>query len=445
MKNISIWQDNIKFKKYPKLSKDIDVDVLIIGGGITGISTLYHLRDTKLKVVLVEQEKVAMSVTSRSTGKLSFLQNDLLDKIRLSGDDVLKEYLLSQIEAIKLTVSIIKEEKIDCNLEKVNSILYTNNPKEIDDIKDLKRFLELCNIKVNETNNNLVKSKYMIEVNNTYLFHPVKFVTGLASKLSNIYEDTSIKKIVKENDYYICYTDKYKIKTKYVVLASHYPYFLFPYLFPLKASLEKSYLTSFKYQCPKTSLISYSKPFISIRTYQDNLIYLSNSHSINSNTCDKKHFNELLKKVEGLSNQVDYLWSNSDIITSDGLPLIGEISDNMIIATGYNTWGLANGVLAGKLIKNIIFKKNSRYLTLFDPRRDNLQKTIGNFTNSYKSISGYITGIINSKNKINCPHMGCRLIYNEVENTYDCPCHGSRFTKDGKVIISPSNSNLKYK
>ena len=444
MKNISVWLDNIKLKKYPVLSENKCVDVLIIGGGITGISTLYHMKNSGLNVMLVEQNKISLSTTSRSTGKLTFLQNDLIDKIRTSsGDDIAKEYIKSQCEAINMIVKVVKKEKINCNLEMVNSTLYTNKENEINDIKDLKKFISSCNIKVWDVTNDLVKSKYMIDTSNTYVFHPVKFVTGLASKLSNIYEMTSIKKIVLKDNYYYCYTDKNTIKTKYVVIASHYPYFNYPFFFPIKASLEKSYLSCFKYNTKKTSLISYSNPCISIRTYLDNLIYLSNSHSINKDTCDRKHFNELLNKVRKLGKCVDYLWSNTDIITSDGLPYIGEIKDNMILATGYNTWGLTNGFLAGKIVHDIILKKDNEYISLFNPKRNNLEQIIGNFTNIYKSISGYVNGFFNSKNKFVCPHLGCKLIYNEIENTYDCPCHGSKFSKDGDVIISPANRNIK--
>ena len=182
MKNISVWLDNIKLKKYPVLSENKCVDVLIIGGGITGISTLYHMKNSGLNVMLVEQNKISLSTTSRSTGKLTFLQNDLIDKIRTSsGDDIAKEYIKSQCEAINMIVKVVKKEKINCNLEMVNSTLYTNKENEINDIKDLKKFISSCNIKVWDVTNDLVKSKYMIDTSNTYVFHPVKFVTGLAS------------------------------------------------------------------------------------------------------------------------------------------------------------------------------------------------------------------------------------------------------------------------
>ena len=459
MKNYSIWKEISKKKEYPKLESDMNVDVLIIGGGITGCSCLYHLSKTKLNVMLVEQRKIAMSTTSNSTGKLSFMQNDLIDKIRVShGDEIAKEYVLSQIEAIKLIKNIIDKEKIKCDLETVPSKIYTNKKEEIKELKNLYKFLKKCNIDVYETTSSFIKSKYMIEAKETYLFHPVKFVYGLIEKLSNIYENTSIQKIKKINEGYLCYTDSHVIKAKWVIIASHYPYFNIPFFFPLKASLEKSYLSACKYNGEKVSLISYSNPFISIRNYKDYLIYLSNSHSVDTDVCDKKNFNELLKKLDDLNLTPDYLWSNIDIMTNDGLPYIGKIEDNMLISTGYNTWGLATSVLSGVIIRDIILNNENKYISLFDPRRSNLEQIIGGVVDSFKSIRGYINGfkknkkidysfntilLNNHKYQRTCPHMGCKLQFNEVENTFDCPCHGSRFDIDGNVISAPANRNIK--
>ncbi|MBR1376879.1 MAG: FAD-dependent oxidoreductase [Bacilli bacterium] len=466
MKNISIWKD-IESKSYPTLDEDKEVDVLIIGGGITGISSLYHLKDSNLKVMLVEQNKIGYGVTGNSTGKLNYLQNDLIDKIRKSfNDDTASKYLKSQIDAINMVVDIINKEKIDCDLVKVKGILYTNKVNEIKKIKDLELFLKENNIEVNTTYNKLVQSKYMIEVDNTYLFHPLKFIYGLLKNNKYpIYENTSIKALEKKKDYFISYTDKYKIKSKYVILALHYPYFNLPYLFPIKGTLEKSYLSASKYSGNDVSIISYSNPFISIRTYQDKLIYLSNSHSTSNNVSDKHHFEELIKKLNGLKLKPNYLWSNIDIITNDGLPYIGEIKNNLLIGTGYNTWGLATSVLSSKILSDIILVKDNEYVKLFDPKRVNISQVTGSLKCAYSSFEGIVNGLADKNEKVTydevdgkdvmiyrdsrkhivnhkCPHFGCRLIFNEIEKTWDCPCHGSRFDIDGKCINGPSNHDI---
>ena len=468
MKNISIWKDTVKKKNYPMLDGDREVDVLIIGGGITGISTLYHLRNSDLKVMLLEQNKIGMSTTGNSTGKLSYLQNDLLDKIRTNFDDkVASKYLYSQKDAIEMIVHTIKTKNIDCDLERVDSYLYTNKYEEISILKDLETFLKKNRIDVKETRLNLVKSKYAIKVEDTYMYHPIKFLYGLLNSNSYpIYENTSIQKIENKNNIYSCYTKDYKIKAKYVVIASHYPYFIFPYLFPLKASLEKSYLSASKKRIDSISLISYSNPFISIRNYKNNMIYLSNSHSLDKNICDRKNYEELMKKLEDLQLKPDYLWSNIDVMTNDGLPYIGKIKDNLLIGTGYNTWGLTNGFLAGKILSDIILDKRNRYIKLFSPKRMNKAQLTGVLESIYKNVNGYVNGYFYEESNIisvkkngkkaflyrdgkkeyevyqNCPHVGCKVVFNEVEKTWDCPCHGSRFSLDGKCINGPSNKDI---
>jgi len=470
MKNISIWKDTVETRVYPKLDSDKSVDVLIVGGGITGVSALYHLRNSNLNVMLVEQNRVGFSVTGSSTGKLNYLQNDLLDKIRKNfSDKVASKYLQSQKTAIEMVTDIISKEKIDCDLEKVSANLYTNKDIEIEKLKDLKLFLEDNNISVFEDNSDLVHSKYMIKVEDTYLFHPIKFVYGLLKKNDfPIYENTSVQKIEEENDYYICYTDQYKIKAKWVVLASHYPYFVLPFLFPIKASLEKSYLSASKYGGKSVSLISYSNPFISIRNYKDYLIYLSNSHSVDSSVNDFHHFNELSKKIGDLDLEAEYLWSNIDVMTNDGLPYIGRMKGNILIGTGYNTWGLANGVLAGSILSDVILNRKNSFLELFSPTRMNASKIAGGIVDGIKSINGYINGLLKKSSNIryevrdgksvmiyydgkkeyvvyqNCPHFGCKLLFNEVEKTWDCPCHGSRFDLSGKCISGPSNKDITF-
>ena len=375
MKNISIWQDEI-IPDYPSLEQNLDLDVLIIGGGITGISSLYHLKDSNLKIALVEQNKIGLGITAKSTGKLCYLQNDLLDKIRnFYNDKIASYYLKSQIEAINKIVNIINNNKIDCNLQKTSAYLYTNNENEIPKIKNLELFLKNNNIKVTYPHHNIVKSKYMIEVEDTYLINPYRFIHGLIkSNTKSIYENTRIKKIKRIDNSYICYTDEYIIKTKKIIIASHYPYFLVPLFFPLKVSLEKSYLSASKMKIDNISLISYSNKFISIRNYQDYLIYLCNSHSLNKHLCDREQFNELIKKIHDLDLIPSYLWSNIDIITSDGLPYIGKIKKGIYLGTGYNTWGLTNGFLAGEILSDMVLGYDNKYEALFNPKRRNIKQ-----------------------------------------------------------------------
>lgn len=474
MKNYSIWKENVNLPSFKKLNENKDVDVLIIGGGMTGINTLYQLATSSLEVLLVEQNKIGNAVTANSTGKLTFLQGDLYEKIIKNFDtDTARRYLDSQKDAMDLACDIIEEERIDCNLLNAPSYVYSLDEEEDKKLDDLKKFLTDYNINVIEGENELVEYRRMIGVENTYIFHPLKYILGLVNKIdaSKIYEDTSIVKMEKDGDNgYICYTNEDKIiRAGCVVIASHYPYFNLPFIFPIKGSLEKSYISASKYRYDNMSLIKYSKPIISIRSYLDYLLYLSNSHNISSKVDDKEHYKELKKKLNDIGIEIEYMWSNTDIMTNDGLPYIGKIDDRLFIGTGYNTWGMTNGILAGKILADMIMGKDNKYKDLFNPKRINLGIIGGGILDGGYSAIGYVNGILTDSDKIRyesiegkeiaiykdeegehkvftkCPHMGCRLIFNEYELTWDCPCHASRFDIDGKCINGPSNKDITVK
>ena len=197
-------------------------------------------------------------------------------------------------------------------------------------------------------------------------------------------------------------------------------------------------------------------------------IILYGSRNLAFKCNEKNNFNELKNYI----SNYNYLWSNIDVMTGDYLPYIGEIKNNMFIATGYNTWGMTNSVLAGKVIRNLIINKEDKYSKIFNPKRNGgscLFKAIFSSGKSYFEEIFYSNKLWYSKNvsfeKIDnddvgiyiddngikhivynrCPHMKCGLIFNEEEKTWDCPCHGSRFDVDGHVIEGPSNYDICYK
>ena len=487
MNKETFWLKDISYKKEEKLNKNINVDVLIIGGGLTGISCAYYLKDSKLKICLVEQGNIGMGVTSKTTGKINYLQetiySDLEEKYSFN---VAKKYYESQRFAIKEFERIIKKENIDCNLEKVKSYIFTNNKIEIDNIKLEKNILEEFGVDVKEYNNdnNIIKFKYGISVDDTYVYHPLKFIYSLKNIIDNsdidIYENTRVKELIKGKEGYICYTDDHIIRAKQIILACHYPFFLKPFMMPLKVYTEKSYIVVGKYDnCKKESLITSSMPVKSIRYYDDKYVfYLSKSHNICNKLNDKNNFETVIDDVNKLGVNCEYIWSNDDMMSIDKIPYIGRIekdNDNLLIGTAYSTWGMTNGLLAGYILSNIVKGIKNKYEDIFDPLRvskiSNAGKCIINISSNLKSIvenkivknkdwynekikfeirNGKNVAIYKDDKKeyvvlSNCPHMGCTLLFNEIEKTWDCPCHASRFNLEGKCIKGPSTYDISYK
>ena len=197
MKNTSIWLDNIKKREFRKLDKDIDVDVLIVGGGITGVSSAYHLSTGELSVCLVEKNKLLEGVTSRTTGKLTYLQENIYSKlVNFHGREKSKLYLDSQRDAVKLVKDIIDKNNIDCNLEKVSSYVF-----DYDDIESVEKEINLLNelgvsLKLSDVLPNGENINTSFFVDDTYVFHPIKYLSRLVDICCDrgikFYEDTKV-------------------------------------------------------------------------------------------------------------------------------------------------------------------------------------------------------------------------------------------------------------
>lgn len=476
MKNYSFWKNNINSEACFSINKDMTVDALIVGGGITGISSLYHLEKSKLKTILVERNTCGQGVTSKSTAKITYLQEKQYQNIKTCvNENTASLYLKSQKDAVNKLVDIIKKEKIDCDLESSPSYLFVSDKKNLKKLDDEFVFLRNNGIVVDKVTDVPFDEKVVeaIKVNDTYTFHPLKFINALKVKFkNNIYEHSKLETIKKCDNYYECLINGFIIKAKYVIMATHYPYFVIPFLEPLKTSIETSYIGvkkgSFK---ENFNAINLDKPCISLRTINNKyLVYLYQSFK-SCNVKNVKHNFEVLNT----KGPFDFVWSNKDIITNDYMPFIGKLksNENLFIASGYNTWGMTNGTLAGKILSDIILNKDNPYIDLFSPHRvfnvgkiinfpinvgcsmkAIIKSTKGNVNNSkviYTKRNGKSVAIYKDANGIEhivlnkCPHMKCGLILNEVEQTWDCYCHGSRFDIDGNLLEGPSNFDIKFK
>lgn len=475
MKNKSIWLD-VKNKALKQVKKDLVCDALIIGGGITGLSILYQLRKNNVNALLVERNKCGEGITARSTAKITYLQEKQYMNIRKFGSVVKAQtYLQSQIKAIKILKQIIQNENISCDLIKANSYLFTNDIKNKNKLIDEYNFLKASGVKA-EFLTASSKFKWAIKVSDTYMFHPVKYVLGLKQILKDyIYENSRLESYQKENGFYKCLVNGHTILAKYLIIATYYPYFIAPLYLPFKSHCETSYIGALKINgFENINAINIDKETISFRYHaieNDNyLIYLCNSLNTSNIKNIEDNFNNLRKKYN-----FQYIWSNKDIITNDYLPLIGKINkndDTLLIACGYNTWGMTNGTLAGVIIKDLILKKENQYIDLFRPDRAlNLNKVIRFFPDAYSSLKAILKSNARNCNNVNviytkingkdvaiykdengkdhivfnrCSHMKCGIVFNKVEKTWDCLCHGSRYDIDGKCINGPSNYDISF-
>lgn len=483
MKNISIWKDKTKVEKSKnKLENDLKTDILIIGCGISGISTGLELLNQDKKFIMVEKSQVGMGITSNSTGKLTFAQSLIYDKvIKNYGFKYALKYYKSQRYAMDKVKENINKYHIDCDYENVSSYIFTDNNNDIKKIKKEEEFYKKAKIKYKKIHSlpNKYPIKYGLEFEDTAIFNPLKYVNGIKEIIeksdNKIYENTTVHKIEKVKNNYRVVTDRGNIYANKVIVTTHYPFFIIPCLIPFKTYIEKSYVLASKSNSPKISAISSNKPTISMRNYKnDYFIFASNSHSTSSHYNLKKQFEELIIKYhKHFNSEIHYIWSTHDVMTNDHIPYIGKINnENIYIATGFNKWGMTNGVLSGKIICDYIMGKANSYASIFSlNRKFSLIRTLNAIKNNSKTVFTFIftklvknhkfyeyaevvniggesIGIYHAKGKDykvknTCPHMKCSLIFNEFEKTWDCPCHDSRFDINGYVVSGPSTYNIK--
>ena len=463
--NKSIWK-NIDGNTNTT-NKTLETDILIIGGGITGMTSLLYLKNKN--TILIEANKIGSGITNKTTGKINIMQEYNYQNIeKTTNQETALKYLESQIYITKEIKNIIKNYKIDCNLEKNDSYLFTNQIKNIKKIEKEKQILEKkINIKTIKKLPNNYPCIYGIKTE-SYVFNPIKYINKIKDICkNNIYENTRALSISKKLDYYLIKTNKNKIKAKQILICTHYP-FINKLLIPFKTTIEKEYVIAAQTENKKINMISNDDEIISIRYYENNIIYGTNKSNLSDKLDHKKNINEAIKKFKNHFNYpIKYTWYNYDIKSNDYLPIIGKLkNENILIATAFNKWGMTNGVLAAKIMSDIINKKENKYINLFNPyRKTNIKKITNNIKYNLTNIKAFIkskkqsnikyvkeNGIeyaiyIDEKNKehkiINkCPHLKCKLIFNEFDKTWDCPCHGSRYTIDGKVIKGPSTYSI---
>jgi len=480
---MSIWNQEINNFQQQSLTKNLKVDILIIGAGMTGLTTAYYLQNKD--VCVVDANLIGHGVTLNTTAKINYFQERVYTKIKkITNEQTALNYLHSQRYALKHLQDIIKKEHINCDFNRVPSYVFANTKDEIKLLEQEVSFLKSHGIEVTEK---LLPKKITSYrsycVNDTYIFNPIKYLHGLSKILKdhniNIYENTKILKVEKQSNHYICYGKKYQIIANKVVFACHYPYFLKPFFLPIKSTIEKSYIIVSKVKKDgKFTCISSSNPTYSCRFYQtgDDIyqISLAESHNTSIEQNDAKHYQRVQEIFQLKDKDIILKYSNVDIMTPDYLPYIGSINENMYLACGYNTWGMTNSVLAAKIISDTITGIANPYKFSFTPNR----LTIAHILKFPLIIASQIISFFGPKifkdkpwysqnitffkegnkqlacfkdesgkkhivyNK--CPHLGCSLIFNEVEKTWDCPCHSSRFNIDGKCIKGPSNYDISY-
>lgn len=388
----SFWLNSNENKnKFKKLDKNISTDVCIVGAGIFGLTCGYYLTKQGYNVVILEKEaEIASKTTEHTTAKITS-QHNLIYKYLIDslGISMAKKYLYANQEAIENIYQIIKDENIDCDFERQDSYVYTNNSDELEKIK-------LENEAVNSLgfNSEFVTSTPLpfdvlgaIKFPNQAEFNPIKYAYGLADAIiqnsGKIYTGTLVTNIQKEDDKFITSCKDYVVKSKYVILASHYPFIDRLGYYFLKMYQSTSYVIavdignkSFDGMYINSEQPTFSYRFVPFSGYGGKRLLLVGGadHKTGSKIDLSNAYTILEDEVRKYYPEckVLYKWNTEDCITLDKIPYIGDFSHfmpNMYIGTGFNKWGMTSSNVAANIIVDKILGRENEYEDVFKATR----------------------------------------------------------------------------
>ncbi len=463
--NKSFWTQSFEFEKFKRLNKDIKTKVCIIGAGITGISTAYYLSKAEMEVTILEKDFIGSKTTGHTTGKITAQHGLFYNYLTESrGIKYAKKYADANEEALQKIKEIIDKEKIDCDFEIRDSIIYSTEPQKY---KELQEEAEICkDIGINASFVQKIDLPIMIQggvkFKNQAQFNSMKYINGICKVLKNkgvsIYENTKVTDYKKSGSKFIIKTQTdngtHLVTADILVIATRYPIFDFPGIYFIKSYQELEYAMCVEVKENIENMDMYldvGNPSISYRTtLKDGKRYLLTVGN-GAKTGEKIGSNEYKILKDNLSNifgeyTILNKWTAEDVISLDKIPYIGKYSkfeNNMYVATGFKKWGMTTSNIAARIIAGEIMNKKNKFSKLFEATRINPIKNIDEMKNmigtTYKSLTNKKKG-----DKV-CSHLGCKAVYNETTNTWDCPCHGSKYEKDGILIDGPSKENLKIK
>lgn len=475
----SIWKKELHRTQMEVQTEDMDTEVAVIGAGMTGILTAFLLQKQGKRVLVLEADRVGGGQTGNTTAKITSQHGmKYQELIREYGIERARLYAKANESAIRFYERIVEEEHIHCDFQRVPSYLYSvqKKPQLKEEVQAARclgigaSYVEDIGLPISEAG--------AVRFENQAQFQPLLFIEHLAKKLK-VYEETEVYRVKGHT----IYTNRGSINAKSIVFAVHFPFMIFPGFYYLRQHQERSYVIAYEGVAPISGLYyGIDEGALSYRMYDRWLLVGGGKHRTgyqDENSGYAAIRRQMLKVFPEAKEA--RRWSAQDCMPHDGLPFIGHYSGlrpYWYVATGYQKWGMTTAMVAAKLLCDQICGVTSPYERLFSPQRWHPWKAARNF---WKDVGISIRGLLKGYQMLSelqeedllpgeggivrkgwkrygcyrdirgeyhridlrCPHMGCQLLWNPIEKSWDCPCHGSRFDYTGKQMDDPARKDRK--
>ena len=430
----SIWFENIQMPSFLQLDGNLQTDVLIIGGGLTGLLCAWKLTRAGVDCVVIEQNRIMSGVSGRTTAKLTAQHGLIYEKLlKTHGLEKTKLYWQANWDAVTELAEIA--QSLDCDFQFQNSYLYTTgSTKKLE--SEMAACLQLgIPVQWEKTLPLPFPVTDGLKLPDQGQFHPLKLAAQLAKGL-RIYENT--KGLAFEGNR--VHTTNGTITAKKIIVASHFPMLNKHGAYFLKLYQQRSYVIALeKAKQPEGMYLDCAENGLSLRSTGNYLLLGGGGHRTG-----KQGLNWRLPEAVAAKYYPDAKivarWATQDCMTLDGMPYIGRYSSAipyLYVATGFQKWGMSTSMAAASILTDLIQNRENPYASLFSPQRSMMHKQL--FVNALETTANLLL-----PTKPRCPHLGCALHWNEAEHSWDCSCHGSRFDGKGRVLNNPATDDMKH-
>lgn len=430
----SIWEKTLQLPEFEPLREDIRADALVIGGGLAGLLCAYELAQAGVDCVLVEAGRLCGGVTKNTTAKLTVQHGLIYHKLlKEFGPERARAYLEANQAALERFRALCRD--IPCDFEERPSYVYS-----LDDRKELEQELAA----LDRLGHPAVLADKLplpfpvagaVRFDHQAQFNPLKFAAGLLSGLK-IFEHTRVLE-VKTGE---AVTGGGTIRADHIVVATHFPFLNKFGCYWLKMYQSRSYVLALEGGPDLGGMyVDGSGKGLSFRNVRNLLLLGGGGHRTGKQGGAWAALEDFARRHYPKAKPV-CRWAAQDCMTLDGAPYIGLYSPRLprlYVITGFNKWGMTSSMAAANLITDLILDRDCPYQEVFSPSRSVFHPQLA--VNAGESVLNLLT-----PTRPRCPHLGCALKYDPQEHSWDCPCHGSRFTEDGQLLDGPATGDLPH-